>query len=162
MGMDISGLCPRRRADLTAEEQARDWGTSLAIQARCGEYFRANVWSWGAILSLSVEADLYEDELDIDFRTWRYNDGAGLKTQRECDLLAGAIEALLRSSFDEGDDQFADDPFFGDFVLWVDATGECQVARPAGAEVASNYRASGHHTWMWVAFLRNCGGFAIY
>ena len=161
--MDVYGLCPRRKSGVTTEDLVRDWTEALEVRSRCGEYYHATIWEWRAILCLCIEAELYEDELDVDLRPWHFNDGAGLTTQRECDLLAGAIERLVRNPFDDDDDPFADDPFFGEFYVWADDRGECHVARPEG-DVAprSDDHTTGRDVWMWVAFLRNCGGFAIY
>jgi hypothetical protein len=166
MGMDVSGLCPRRDPGNLPDDAYRKehWNQTLALRAHCGDYFRANIWEWRAILNLSMEAYMYQDALDIDFRPWQYNDGAGLRTQRECDLLAGAVESLVRSSFtDEDPDPFDADPFFADFLVYVDKHGEPYCVRPTDEEAAkSQYRTDGEHVWWWVAFLRNCGGFAIY
>ena len=165
MGMDVDGLCPRRDPGKFPDEAYSDenWNQTLALKARCGWSFRANVWEWRAILNLSIEAHMYEDELDVDFRPWRYNDGAGLRTQRECDLLAGAVEEFVRGSFEgDEDDPFAADPFFDDFVLYLDENGEPWIERSTHERAArAEHRAIGEHVWDWVAFLRNCGGFAI-
>jgi hypothetical protein len=153
--MDVDGLCPRRKV-----------GGSLEQQARFGEYFRASIWQWRPILCLSIEAELNEDELDVDFQRWRYNGGAGLTTQRECDLLADAIESNVRHAFDP-EDPFAADPFFDDFIVYADEHGEPWIVRQKEDEEDDdyhrrNYWTTGRHVWQWIAFLRNCGGFAIW
>jgi hypothetical protein len=161
--MDVYGLCPRRKSGVPVDEMVIDYDDALEVRARCGEYYHATIYEWRAIRCLCIEASLYENELDIDFRGWRFNDGGGLTTQRECDLLAGAIEDLVRNPFDDDDDPFADDPFFGEFYVWADDDGEPNMARPDPEKpVESDYRTTGRDVWMWVAFLRNCGGFAIH
>jgi hypothetical protein len=164
MGMDVSGLCPRRRANVSTEFWANHWMDAVEQLSRCGEGFHANVWSWAAILSLCVEAAEADDELAaIDFDRWEYNGGAGLTSQRLCDLLADEIESIIRLAFDLHDDPFTDDPFSEDFVVCVYADGDVLVVRPTDEAVTSaRYQARGRHVWAWVAFLRNCGGFAIW
>ncbi|MEK6832656.1 MAG: hypothetical protein AABY32_01300 [Nanoarchaeota archaeon] len=59
-------------------------------------YFRANCWSWRPIHFLIKIAD---NNINIfDEKTMNLigsNDGAGLKTQKECNLLADELERLL-------------------------------------------------------------------
>jgi hypothetical protein len=164
MGMDVSGLCPRRRADVSTEFWADHWMDAVERCSRCGQGFHANVWSWGAILSLCIAAADEEDELaDVDFDRWQYNGGAGLTSQRLCDLLADEIESIIRLAFDHHDDPFANDPFWPGFVVCIDEDGDALVVREADeAAKSAMYRVSGQHVWAWVAFLRNCGGFAIW
>ena len=54
-----------------------------------GEYFRANVWTWRPIHFLCDESGT------VDTTGWERNDGCGLKTQAECDVLADALEGML-------------------------------------------------------------------
>jgi hypothetical protein len=156
MGMDIRGLNPRIKLD--------DDNFDYDLCARAGTYFRANVWSWRP-LRILCEWLNDNSELRLDMTGWEYNSGHGLKTQYECDSLADALEHLdiyYPCRWDEN--PFENDPFFDEFLLYVDTEGILQVAR-IGEDMdlsGVQYSTVGSHYRQWVTFLWNCGGFAIY
>lgn len=145
MGMDVFGNEPRNEK---------------------GEYFRANVWSWGAILQLMDEAN-QRFSLGLDLECFEFNQGAGLSRRKDCDRLASALEKLLA----ETDTQL--------FTLDSDPVG-CEAAvlgilqnsgwsvsgKPsalgASAVAPATYSAERSHVEEFVTFLRNCGGFRIF
>jgi len=155
MGMDVRGIKPRLKVDAGNFDY-----TALA---HAGEYFRANVWGWAPIrLICGWMNDHWELELNME--GWQYNDGKGLKTQYECDLLAGALEDIYEYPNEWDEDPFLTNPFFDQFVLYLDAASVLQLAR-TDRELnleGVNYSVSGSHYWLWVTFLWNCGGFQIY
>jgi len=83
MGVDISGRNPKTEV---------------------GDYFASNWWGWrpiNYICQLAAE----QSKLKIDFSHWGSNDGKGLRTQKQCDKLADALEKLLGNDFNlKGDD----------------------------------------------------------
>jgi hypothetical protein len=123
MGMDVYGKNPK------AEE---------------GEYFRANVWCWRPLQSLCVKAGCSEA------KKWSSNDGLGLNTQEECDVLANQIEEYLKTNpevqyslpLPEGTTGVDEHGFFGKGTL-----------SPYSIEVS--------HVREFITFLRHCGGFEI-
>ena len=79
MGVDISGRKPKTEA---------------------GDYFCSNWWGWRPIHAIS-EAAMLNSKLDYDSSNWGSNDGKGLRTQKQCDKLADAIELLIFNNWNE-------------------------------------------------------------
>jgi hypothetical protein len=118
----------------------------LKATAEAGNYFRANIWGWSPILGIAQSAnEIYG--LGIDMSAWSFNDGAGLKTQDECNQLADAMENLLTM---EGNTIKADHM-------------ECATALAAalGMKTQEQAETTREHAQEFVTFLRNCGGFQI-
>lgn len=149
-----------------------------------GDYFASNWWGWRPIVTICELASI-DSKLKIDFSNWGSNDGAGLRTQKQCDKLADAIEKLLSSSIDF--DEFEKDDENMVYIClgsWVEAgTGrfiptekqmELNEDYPVGtlmftsAVLSDGMRVeSAHGTSLgrikrFVTFLRNCGGFKIW
>ncbi len=161
MGVDISGRNPKT-------EQ--------------GDYFASNWWGWRPINALSQIA-AYRNKLKINFDHWGSNDGKGLRTQKQCDKLADAIELLISNNYNEylTTDE---DRIYIVMGMWCEAgTGrfipsEVQAAlneqyeygdilygpvvASDGTMVESSYGTSLGRLKQWVTFLRNCGGFKIW
>lgn len=187
--MDIYGLNP---VVLTERPAEIDWenSTNEEKDEYCrlknkwdkenpGVYFRANVWSWRPI-NLLCEILSNKHNLNIDFTGWDYNDGAGLKTQEECNKLADAFDALLEE-FSESKMCSDDDKLQLCMGSWVEAgTGKfvrnnCRldesyptgtilftpIVTASGKMVESSHSVQLWHLKEWIAFLRNCGGFEI-
>jgi hypothetical protein len=161
MGVDISGRKPK------TEE---------------GDYFSSNWWGWRPILALS-EAAMLNSKLDYDTSYWGSNDGKGLRTQKQCDKLADAIELLISNNYNEyltedddriyivmgswceaGTGQFVPSAFteslneqyeYGD-ILYT------PVVAANGTMVESAHATSLGRLKGWITFLRNCGGFKIW
>ena len=161
MGVDISGRKPKTEV---------------------GDYFSSNWWGWRPINTI-CELAAYESKLKIDFSYWGSNDGKGLKTQKQCDKLADAIELLISNSYNEyltedddriyicmgswceaGTGQFVPSEFtaslneqyeYGD-ILYT------PVVAANGTMVESSYSTSLGRLKQWIIFLRNCGGFKIW
>jgi hypothetical protein len=161
MGVDISGRKPKTEA---------------------GDYFSSNWWGWRPILALS-ESAMLSSKLDYDTSYWGSNDGKGLRTQKQCDKLADAIELLISNSYNEyltedddriyicmgswceaGTGQFVPSEFtqslneqyeYGDILYG-------SVIAENGTMVESSYSTSLGRLKEWITFLRNCGGFKIW
>jgi hypothetical protein len=161
MGVDISGRKPK------TEE---------------GDYFCSNWWGWRPILAIS-EAAMINSKLDYDTSYWGSNDGKGLRTQKQCDKLADAIELLISNNYNEyltedddriyivmgswceaGTGQFVPSEFtailneqyeYGD-ILYT------PVVAANGKMVESSHATSLGRLKGWITFLRNCGGFKIW
>lgn len=129
MGMDISGLKP------STEE---------------GEYFRASIWSWPAILGLVNTANEVFN-LSYDTTGWEMNDGMGLQTHQECIILADAMQRLL----DSGESPI--------LTAQHSVTAQAFVAAFGGINgLGQQAEASKGHAQQFITFLRGCGGFVIY
>ena len=161
MGVDISGRKPK------AEE---------------GDYFCSNWWGWRPILALS-EAAMLNSKLNYDTSYWGSNDGKGLRTQKQCDKLADAIELLISNNYNEYLTE-DDDRIYICMGSWCEAgTGRFipsdftaslneqyeygdilygPVVAENGTMVESSHSASFGRLKEWITFLRNCGGFKIW
>jgi hypothetical protein len=112
---------------------------------------------------------------------WGSNDGKGLRTQKQCDKLADALEELLGTEINAKDD---DDRVFLCLGSWCEAgTGKfigsesehslnqqfeyghilyAPVVAENGTLVESAHSASIFKIKEFINFLRNCGGFQIW
>jgi hypothetical protein len=161
MGVDISGRKPK------TEE---------------GDYFCSNWWGWRPILAIS-EAAMLNSKLDYDTSYWGSNDGKGLRTQKQCDKLADAIELLISNNYNEYLTE-DDDRIYIVMGMWCEAgTGKFipsevkaslneqyeygdilygSVVAVDGTLAESSYSTSLGRLKAWITFLRNCGGFKIW
>ena len=161
MGVDISGRKPKTEA---------------------GDYFSSNWWGWRPILAIS-EAAMINSKLDYDTSYWGSNDGKGLRTQKQCDKLADAIELLISNNYNECLTE-DDDRIYIVMGSWCEAgTGKfvpseftaslneqyeygdilyTPVVAENGTMVESSHATSLGRLKGWVTFLRNCGGFKIW
>jgi hypothetical protein len=163
MGVDISGRKPKTEA---------------------GDYFSSNWWGWRPINTI-CEIAAYDSKLKIDFSYWGSNDGKGLKTQKQCDKLADAIELLI-SENSQYNENLADDDDRIYIVMgsWCEAgTGQFigserehvlnqqyeygdilygPIVSENGTMVESSYGTSLGRLKQWITFLRSCGGFKIW
>ena len=161
MGVDISGRKPKTEA---------------------GDYFSSNWWGWRPILAIS-EAAMLNSKLDYDTSNWGSNDGKGLRTQKQCDKLADAIELLISNNYNE---YLAEDDDRIHIVMgsWCEAgTGKFidserehslnqqyeygdilygPIVSENGIMVESAHGTSLGRIKQWITFLRNCGGFKIW
>lgn len=161
MGVDISGKKPKTEV---------------------GDYFHANWWGWRPILALS-EAAMLSSKLDYDTSYWGSNDGKGLRTQKQCDKLADALELLISNNYNEY--LISDtDRIYIVMGSWCEAgTGKfigsekehslnqqyeygdilySPIVSEDGLLVESSYSTSLGRLKEWITFLRNCGGFSIW
>ena len=161
MGVDISGRKPK-----TDE----------------GDYFASNWWGWRPIHAIS-EAAMLSSKLDYDTSYWGSNDGKGLRTQKQCDKLADAIELLISNNWNEYLTE-DDDRIYIVMGSWCEAgTGRfipsedslslneqyeygdilyAPVVAENGVMVESSYSTSLGRLKQWITFLRSCGGFKIW
>ena len=161
MGVDISGRKPK------AEE---------------GDYFHSNWWGWRPI-NVICQMAAYESKLKIDFSYWGSNDGKGLRTQKQCDKLADAMELFISDGLNE---HLTDDDSRIYIVLggWCEAgTGKfipsevehklnqqfeygsllySSIVTEDGQRVESSHSTSLGRIKEFITFLRNCGGFQIW
>jgi len=161
MGVDISGRKPKTEA---------------------GDYFSSNWWGWRPILAIS-EAAMISSKLDYDTSYWGSNDGKGLRTQKQCDKLADAIELLISNNYNEYLTE-DDDRIYIVMGSWCEAgTGKFvpsdftaslneeyeygdilygPIVAENGTMVESSYSTSLGRIKQWITFLRSCGGFEIW
>lgn len=148
MGMDVYGKNPKNES---------------------GKYFRANCWSWRPIHTLIQSANnicvpplINEKTLD----SMNYNDGAGLKDQESCDLLADKLENLITDidamkrifSKIEYDKDSESHVFYLDLGTYVDRKGRFA---DSGDDLVPAYWTNTEHVQKFITFLRNCGGFEV-
>ena len=190
MGVDISGINPQIVGE---RPQEPNWDTATDYEKRLyfdkmdvfhsknpGVYFRSNWWGWRpihAIADIAIEAA----RLGFDTSDWGHNDGGGLKTQEDCDMLADAMEALMIINKRDMHDE--DDRFYLCLGMWCNINGgfidenitkELNEQYPVGTilyrgVVASNgqlvapsHDAPLYHITNFITFLRKCGGFEIW
>ena len=161
MGVDISGRKPKTEV---------------------GDYFHSNWWGWRPINAI-CEIAAYDSKLKIDFSYWGSNDGKGLRTQKQCDKLADAIELLISNNYNEYLTE-DDDRIYIVMGSWCEAgTGRfipskdslslneqyeygdilyAPVVAENGVMVESSYSTSLGRLKQWITFLRSCGGFKIW
>lgn len=161
MGVDISGKNPK------TEE---------------GDYFGLNWWGWRPINAI-CEMAAYDSKLKIDFEHWGSNDGKGLKTQKQCDKLADAIEQLISTKLNESinNDEDRIQIVLGSWCeagtgKFIDSETQLKLSQqfeygsllytPIVAENGMMVE-SAHSTSLgiikrFINFLRGCGGFEIW
>ena len=193
MGMDIYGLNPKL---IGIEPKYPDNYDKLSDKAKeyywelnkefndnnPGRYFRANIWSWRPIHMACLAAiTLHKLNFDEDLNDWGFNDGGGLKTQKNCNELAVALEDLIDGF------KFAEVEFFG-----YNMSEAWTIKLSNGYEVTDNEKILNvlnmmypkdtlitqmpklkdttyypshvtevDHLEEFTVFLRNCGGFKI-
>ena len=163
MGVDISGRKPKTET---------------------GDYFCSNWWGWRPI-NYICELAADESQLKIDFSYWGSNDGKGLKTQKQCDKLADAIELLISNSPGFNENLIDDtDRIYICMGSWCEAgTGRMveqmrrltldeqyepgtllfrPVVMPDGTLAEPSHSASLGKIIEFITFLRGCGGFKIW
>jgi hypothetical protein len=125
----------------------------------------------------------YKSKLKIDFEHWGSNDGKGLRTQKQCDKLADAIEEFISDGMNEflTDDE---DRIYIVMGSWCEAgTGKfigseieqslnqqfeygtiqySSIVTESGMRVESAHSTSLGRIKNFITFLRNCGGFQIW
>jgi len=193
MGVDIYGRKPKivterpEQIDYRSssdEEKDEYWNKVEEWEAKNpGIYFRFNRWGWRSILMLcEVVNDKYN--LKMDMSDWDYNDGKGLRTQKQCDRLANALELMLNNdtvykdfmadnsnviyivtgswevtdtgkAFLDEEDELNEEYEYGT-ILWA------PVVTKKGVMVETRYSCSLEHFKDWLNFLRECGGFKIW
>ena len=191
MGMDVMGIAPQivgekpERPDnwteLTEYQQDMYYNSmDLWKSNNPGVYFRASCWSWRPIHAICDMA-IKIAELPFNTNYWGSNDGAGLKTQEECNDLANAIELYLE--LNNGNMHDMDDIIYLCLGSWCKADGgfisqatcdELNEAHPMGTILYTGVVAKNgtlafsshscplYHINNFVSFLRKCGGFEIW
>lgn len=187
MGVDIYGISPKIRTEKPeinyemaseAEKEGyleimNDWE-----QENPGYYFRSNWWGWRPIHAM---ADIAIETTDLPFSTkdWGLNDGGGLKTQEDCDMLADAMELVLtlnKKAMEEDSDRIylclgawvtQDGAFVKDEETLNDdyPLGTIMyngVVNKDGELVFPAHSASLSLVKEFITFLRECGGFEIH
>jgi len=128
--MDVSGLNPKlvgvepkfpgNYDELSDKEQRAYWDErDHFLENNPGFYFRANVWGWRPIAELCIHA-IENSGLNFEDISWHYNDGDGLKTQEDCDLLANALEYMLEEEENIVED---DDLIYFNSGMWTKMGG---------------------------------------
>ncbi len=192
MGVDIYGRMPKIVSErpeqidfesTTDDEKQEYWNKVEEWEAENpGIYFRSNWWGWRPILMLCEMAkDKYRLKMDMSY--WGSNDGKGLRTQKQCDRLANALELMLNNDIvykdfiadnsnviymvtgswdvtDTGEAFLEEDELNEEYdygtILWA------PVMTKKGVMVETRYSCSLEHLKDWINFLRGCGGFEIW
>jgi hypothetical protein len=192
MGVDIYGRKPKivterpEQIDYRSssdEEKDEYWNKLMRWETENpGTYFRSNWWCWRPIHMLCEMAnDKYKLKMNMEY--WGSNDGKGLRTQKQCDRLADALELMLNDNFpkefmadnsnviytvtgswdvtDTGEitpDEEADlnEQYEFGTILWA------PVLTKKGVLVETTYSCSLEDIKEWINFLRECGGFKIW
>ena len=118
----------------------------MDVFGNSGNYFRASIWSWRAIILALTTAGFVVPV------GWGSNDGHGLNDQKECDTLATKLETFLNGW--DGNE----------LVLQTTSVAVDKSGRfvPLDHEEArSPYWTDRAHLEEFVTFLRACGGFEI-
>jgi hypothetical protein len=190
MGVDIAGLKPivRSNEPVINFQDASDDAKKVYFEERNrwnaenpGVYFRASWWSWRPIVVL-CESIIEKHKLNFDTLYWGSNDGAGLKTQEECNLLADKLEYEIQgmqTTMDlEDKDRIAVNlggwtSIDGSFID-ADTTNDLNETYPIGTVLLTSiitkdgtpvlpaHSTQIDHIKEFVKFLRECGGFQIY
>jgi len=193
MGVDIYGRKPIVKSErpeqidyqISTDDQKQKYWNKVDEweEENPGVYFRSNWWGWRPICMLcEIANDKYKLKLDMTY--WGSNDGKGLRTQKQCDKLADALETML--SNDSGYNEFmAEDTDRIQIVMgsWVKSgTGQFYsdesadldlqyeygtilfhpIVTKKGELVESAHSCSLAHIKRWINFLRACGGFKIW
>ncbi len=193
MGVDIYGRKPKTISEkpeqidfhtATDDEKQKYWNKiDEWEEENPGEYFRSNWWGWRPICMLcEIANDKYKLKMNMDHQG--SNDGQGLRTQKQCDRLADALELMI--SNDSGYNEFmVEDADRIQICMgaWVKAgTGQfysdeanslneqypfgtilfSSVVTKSGEMVESAHSCSLAHLKRWINFLRHCGGFKIW
>lgn len=187
MGVDIYGISPKLRSEKPeinyemASEKEKEGYWKIADdweKENPGYYFRSNWWGWRPI---HVLADIAINVAELPFTTkgWGGNNGHGLKTQEDCDLLADAMELVLllnKKNVEEDTDKIYiclgswvtsdgrfvsnDEKLNEDYpsatILYSGViSGEGELVFPAHSASLSLVKE-------FITFLRECGGFEIH
>jgi|TARA_R110002020_G_scaffold137687_3_gene307100 hypothetical protein len=196
MGMDISGINPQTTGTEPVFpsnwDELSDKAKAFYLEikdnwdeANPGVYFRANIWSWRPIHLAIVQANI-SLELGIDDDTIEgmgHNSGDGLKTQKECNALAHALE-ILADGMDE--DKVTEFGFAFGYWNYRDGAmivseedtevlnkkypyGKCITEMPlklatgkTTKDVWPAHVTQVKHLREFIEFLRHCGGFEIW
>ena len=131
MGMDVYGRNPKSKE---------------------GEYFRASIWSWHPLHSLTCELckDLLPEEM---LMRMGYNDGAGPEDQETCDAMASRFEVWMEhhaGGVQKQEAELACPPWAKMF------------SAAFGQDIGATYDIDDEHLKEWVRFLRACGGFKVW
>jgi hypothetical protein len=190
MGMDINGLNPKLKGkkpefpdnyeELSTKEQSAYWDENdCFMRTNPGYSFTVNMWGWRPIASLCQHA-IENSGLNFGEINWQFNDGDGLKTQEDCHLLANAMEYIIE---EEENLQEDDDTFYVNYGSWeklnggttlISETDTLNAIYPIGTVMFGSFVDDDGNVWKpkhgaylkrirnFIAFLRECGGFAIY
>ncbi|MEW8693511.1 MAG: hypothetical protein AB2535_20955 [Candidatus Thiodiazotropha endolucinida] len=112
-----------------------------------GNYFRANIWQWRAIC-YAIHLSGYQVP-----EGWHINDGEGLETQEECNIM---VEQLRQFLMKWNGDRLT----YETQEMRVDDEG--RFVDPGTPNSHSPYWVSREHLEEFIDFLKSCDGFAIH
>lgn len=129
------------------------WGRNPSSDV--GKYFRANIWSWRPIHDLirTLCSDLLAPETIVGMSI---NDGFGPSDATTCQEMARRFSEWLATNANghalDSDLKASKD---GRLVTREEASANPSI------ELVSPYQVCDAHLREWVAFLQDCGGFAV-
>ncbi len=123
----------------------------MDIYGKSGNYFRASVWSWRPIHALCDDLNA-KHGLGLDLSHWGYNDGAGLRSAKQCEVLALALENEITRKDAPAEYELASDCRVDRQGCFVDNWGQKTT------ETRSAYHTDRAHIAEFIKFLRDCGG----
>jgi len=134
-------------------------------QSKQGEYFRANIWSWGPIHHLICHyCDQHKNVFGrtlIDDETLTHmsvNDGEGPADHKTCEILADYLDSYLKNEMD-GDVLECE---YGPYVCTETGKFLSDYESGQASETRRAYRVDRDHLQEFVGFLKECGGFRVY
>ena len=135
----------------------------MDVFGRNGNYFRANIWTWPAIMSLVAQTEVLPQEL---VNKMQFNDGVG-PNARQARQLADALEALVE---DKPDDlrycsTGSNSPAFGVAQVVRDlifsAEDETEIPNDQKEEYCEGSCVEMGHLREFIRFCRQSGGFSV-
>ena len=119
--------------------------------------FSTSMWGWRPLHLLISEANQRRGlEISAELlELMRYNEGAGLKTQAECDRLADALDELLREHGETITMERGLTAVLGKIRRWLKPTRFGDASGPL-------HRISKDRVKEFIVFLRMCGGFYVW
>jgi hypothetical protein len=192
MGVDISGRNPIIRS---SQPESPDWKTATKEEKDTyfevsnkweaenpGYYFALNWWSWRPIHMVCEHAN-QQHNLKMNMSKWGNNDGAGLRTQKQCDRLANALDEFINSPNSPMVED--SDMIYICFGSWVDSKNQFLnketidelglndqyeyseiihggVVTNGGEIYYPSHGCSKLTLKRFISFLKECGGFKIY
>lgn len=136
--------------------------------------FRASCWSWRP-LQVLLMVIIERNKMDIDTSSFGYNDGAGIKSSKDCKFIAQEIRKEMETLLDDEHDtlylKLGSWTTMGGEFLKADDTPDYDgkpefitegVVTPKGKIIFPTHSIHKDHIEEFCQFLDICKGFRIY